>query len=107
MGLALAVGMLVDNAIVVLEAAFQELERGMDPREAALRGAKEMGMPLFASTLTTVVVFLPILLVEGIAGELFRDLVLAISVTLLCSLGVALTLVPLMVSRLLRSAGEE
>ena len=106
-GLALAVGMLVDNAIVVLEAAFQELERGMDPREAALRGAKEMGMPLFASTLTTVVVFLPILLVEGIAGELFRDLVLAISVTLLCSLGVALTLVPLMVSRLLRSAGEE
>ncbi|MEM9071425.1 MAG: efflux RND transporter permease subunit [Myxococcota bacterium] len=102
-GLALAVGMLVDNAIVVLEAAFQELERGETPTEAALRGAREMAMPLFASTLTTVVVFLPILLVEGIAGELFRDLVLSITVTLLCSLGIALTLVPLLISRGLKS----
>ena len=98
-GLALAIGMLVDNGIVVLEAAFQELEKGKAPARAAREGAREMGMPLFASTLTTVVVFLPILLVEGIAGELFRDLVLTISISLLCSLLVALTLVPLMASR--------
>ncbi|MCB9615506.1 MAG: efflux RND transporter permease subunit [Sandaracinus sp.] len=100
-GLALAIGMLVDNGIVVLEAAFQELERGASARMAALRGAREMTLPLFASTLTTCVVFLPILLVEGIAGELFRDLVLAITITLLASLGVAITVVPLLVSRAL------
>jgi len=100
-GLALAVGMLVDNGIVVLEAAFQHLEKGATPAQAALRGAREMSLPLFASTLTTVVVFLPILLVEGIASELFRDLVLTITTTLLCSLLVAVSLVPLMASKLI------
>ena len=100
-GLALAIGMLVDNGIVVLEAAFQQVEKGASAREAAMLGAKEMAMPLVASTLTTVVVFLPILLVEGIAGELFRDLVLTITVTLLASLVIATTLVPLMASKLI------
>ncbi|MGF1465141.1 MAG: efflux RND transporter permease subunit [Sandaracinaceae bacterium] len=100
-GLALAIGMLVDNGIVVLEAAFQHLESGATPAEAALRGSREMSMPLVASTLTTVVVFLPILLVPGIAGELFRDMVLTICTTLLTSLVVAITLVPLMASRML------
>lgn len=100
-GLALAIGMLVDNGIVVMEAAFQHLEKGATPAEAAVLGAREMGMPLVASTLTTVVVFLPIILVEGIAGELFRDMVLTITVTLLASLVVALSLVPLMASRML------
>ncbi|HJL15750.1 MAG TPA: efflux RND transporter permease subunit [Sandaracinaceae bacterium LLY-WYZ-13_1] len=104
-GLALAIGMLVDNGIVVLEAAFQHLERGVRPARAALNGAREMSMPLVASTLTTVVVFLPILLVEGIAGELFRDMVLTICITLLSSLFVALSLVPLMASRMLGRAG--
>lgn len=98
-GLALAIGLIVDNGIVVLEATYQYREAGYGPFESARRGASEMSLPLFASTLTTVVVFLPILLVEGIAGELFRDLVLTITVTLLCSLLVALTLVPLMASR--------
>lgn len=100
-GLALAIGMLVDNGIVVLEAAFQHLEAGATKEEAAVRGAKEMSMPLVASTLTTVVVFMPILLVEGIAGELFRDMVLTICISLLSSLVVALSLVPLMASRML------
>ncbi|MCB9594409.1 MAG: efflux RND transporter permease subunit [Sandaracinaceae bacterium] len=100
-GLALAIGMLVDNGIVVLEAAFQHLEKGATPAEAAVLGAREMGMPLVASTLTTVVVFLPIMLVEGIAGELFRDMVLTITITLLSSLVVALSLIPLMASRML------
>jgi len=100
-GLALAIGMLVDNGIVVLEAAFQHVEKGKTPAEAAIAGTKEMSMPLVASTLTTVVVFLPILLVDGIAGELFRDLVLTITTTLLCSLLVAMSLVPLMASKLI------
>ncbi|MFK7991283.1 MAG: efflux RND transporter permease subunit [Sandaracinaceae bacterium] len=100
-GLALAIGMLVDNGIVVIEATFQHLERGSSPWEAAFRGAREMGMPLVASTLTTVVVFMPILLVDGIAGELFRDMVLTICVSLLSSLAVALSLVPMMASRML------
>jgi HAE1 family hydrophobic/amphiphilic exporter-1 len=99
-GLALAIGMLVDNGIVVLEASFQHVEKGKSPAEAAIAGTREMSMPLVASTLTTVVVFLPILLVDGIAGELFRDLVLTITTTLLCSLFVAVTLVPLMASKL-------
>ena len=98
-GLALAIGMLVDNGIVVLESTFQYVEAGEPPRRAAVLATQEMGMPLFASTMTTVVVFLPILLVEGIAGELFRDLVLTICVSLLSSLLVALTLVPLMASK--------
>lgn len=105
-GLALAIGMIVDNGIVVLEAAYQHLDTGKSRREAALLGARDMSMPLTASTLTTVVVFLPILLVEGIAGELFRDLVLTISVTLLSSLLVAVSLVPLMVSRMGKPTGR-
>ncbi len=102
-GLALAIGMLVDNGIVVLEATVQHIEKGKSPADAALHGAQEMSMPLVASTLTTVVVFLPILLVEGIAGELFRDMVLTICISLLASLVVALSLVPLMSARLIRT----
>lgn len=98
-GLVLAIGMIVDNGIVVLEATFQNVEKGLSPAAAAIEAAREMGMPITASTLTTVVVFLPILLVEGIAGELFRDMVLTICSSLLCSLLVALTLVPLMSSK--------
>src|SRR5690606_8303430 len=84
---------------VVLEATFQHVEKGMSPIDASIEAAREMSMPITASTLTTVVVFLPILLVEGIAGELFRDMVLTICASLLCSLVVALTLVPLMASK--------
>ncbi len=100
-GLALAIGMLVDNGIVVLEAIFQRVEKGEHGIQAAIHGAKEMAMPVVASTLTTVVVFLPILLVEGMAGQLFRDLSLTIAVTLMSSLVVSLSLVPLMASRML------
>ena len=100
-GLALAIGMLVDNGIVVLEAAFQHVEKGRSTAEAAMLGAREMSMPVVASTLTTVVVFLPILLVDGIAGEIFRDMVLTITISLLASLVVSLSLVPLMTARML------
>ncbi|MDQ3036175.1 MAG: efflux RND transporter permease subunit [Myxococcota bacterium] len=105
-GLVLAIGMIVDNGIVVLEATFQNVEKGLSPGAAAIEAAREMSMPITASTLTTVVVFLPILLVEGIAGELFRDMVLTICTSLICSLFVALTLVPLMASKALGTDHE-
>ncbi len=100
-GLALAVGMLVDNSIVVQEAVFLRAEEGAPPREAAILGAKEVGMAITASTLTTVVVFLPVLFVPGIAGQIFRDMSLTVCVSLTISLLVALTAVPLASSRLL------
>lgn len=97
-GLVLAIGMVVDNATVVLEATFQNLEKGMKPAAAAIAASEEMTLPLVASTLTTCVVFLPILLVEGIAGELFRDMVLTICISMLASLVVSVTLIPLVAS---------
>ena len=100
-GLALAVGLLVDNSIVVLEAIFRRREEGEPAREAAYNGTKEVAMAITASTLTTLSVFVPILFVPGIAGELFNDMVVTICFSLAISLGVALTLVPLMASRLM------
>lgn len=97
-GLALAVGMLVDNSVVVLENIFSHIERGVSRAEAAIKGTEEMAMPITASTLTTVVVFLPMLFVPGIAGQMFRELSLTICFSLIASLIVALTLVPLMAS---------
>lgn len=101
-GLALAVGLLVDNSIVVLESIFRHREAGKDPREAANVGANEVAMAITASTLTTVSVFVPVLFVPGIAGELFNDMVVTICFSLGVSLIVALTLVPLLASRLLK-----
>ncbi len=101
-GLALAVGMLVDNSIVVLENIFRHLERGEGRRPAAVSGAREVGMAITASTLTTVAVFAPVLFVPGIAGMMFRDMAITICASLAVSLLVALTLVPLMASRIVR-----
>ncbi|MBU4001683.1 MAG: efflux RND transporter permease subunit, partial [Proteobacteria bacterium] len=99
-GLALAVGMLVDNSIVVLESIYRHREQGEAPRVAADEGAREVAMAITASTLTTVAVFVPVLFVPGIAGELFKDMVITICVSLGASLIIALTLVPLLASRL-------
>lgn len=93
-GLALGVGMLVDNAIVVLEAIDRHRLGGLSRREAAQRGASEVAGAVTASTLTTVAVFLPIVFVEGIAGQLFYDLAVTICLSLLASLVVSLTVVP-------------
>ncbi len=102
-GLALALGMLVDNSIVVQESIFLRAEAGDPPREAAVQGSKEVTLAIAASTLTTLVVFLPILFVPGIAGKMFRDLSITVCVSLTVSLLVAMTAVPLASSRLLRS----
>jgi HAE1 family hydrophobic/amphiphilic exporter-1 len=98
-GLALGVGMLVDNSIVVLENVFRHRENGVEPLEAAGRGADEVQGAITASTLTTISVFGPIIYVEGVAGELFGDLSLAVAFSLLASLLVALTLLPTLAAR--------
>ncbi|MEO1086042.1 MAG: efflux RND transporter permease subunit [Acidobacteriota bacterium] len=93
-GLALGVGMLVDNAIVVLEAIYKHREAGAGRVEAARRGAGEVGQAVIASTLTTVAVFLPVVFLEGVAAQLFRDQALTVSFALIASLAVSLTLIP-------------
>ncbi|HOV59543.1 MAG TPA: efflux RND transporter permease subunit [Candidatus Hydrogenedentes bacterium] len=98
-GLALGVGMLVDNSIVVLESIFRCREEGDDLMTAADRGTQEVSGAVIASTLTTVCVFFPIAFVQGIAGQLFKDLALSVTFSLLASLLTAMYLVPLMVSR--------
>jgi len=93
-GLALGVGMLVDNAIVVIENIFRHEQIGVQPREAAVKGAEEVSEAITSSTLTTIAVFLPMLFVVGIAGQLFKDLLFTVTFSLVASLLVALTLVP-------------
>ncbi|MDZ7808569.1 MAG: efflux RND transporter permease subunit [Gracilimonas sp.] len=105
-GLTLAVGLVVDNAVVVLENIFRFREQGADRDEASVSGAKEVAVPIIVSTLTTLVVFLPILFVPGIAGFLFRDLALTISFSLIVSTFVALTLIPLMASQFYKEASQ-
>lgn len=105
-GLALAVGMLVDNSIVVLENTVRFIEDGQTPMEAAVNGPSEILMAIVASTLTTISVFVPILFIPGIAGVLFKDMAITICVSLAASLFVAVSLVPLMGSRWLLSEAE-
>ncbi|OIP40949.1 MAG: hypothetical protein AUK47_07330 [Deltaproteobacteria bacterium CG2_30_63_29] len=104
-GLALAIGMLVDNAIVVLENIVRLRDEGLPLRDAAIQGAAEVSGAVTASTLTTVSVFVPILFVPGIAGVMFRDMAITICFALGVSLAVALTFVPLAASRLMKRHG--
>jgi len=105
-GLALGMGMLVDNAIVVLENVFRHREEGADRKTAASVGTNEVSKAIIASTLTTISVFLPIVFVPGIAGVMFKDQALTVTFSLACSLIIALTLVPLLCSRFLRLESE-
>ena len=98
-GLALGVGMLVDNAIVVLESINRYAKKGLPPHKSALTGTSEVGKAVTASTLTTIFVFVPIIFVQGIAGQLFTDQALTVTYSLLASLFVALTLIPMLTSR--------
>lgn len=100
-GLALGVGMLVDNSIVVLENIYRFRQEGHSRKEAAEIGAKEVTMAITASTLTTVAVFLPIVFVEGITATIFKQLALTVTMSLMASLVVSLTLVPMLSSKLL------
>ena len=100
-GIALGIGLIVDNSIVVLENIFRHREAGMNGLEAAKRGAAEVGMAISASTLTTIVVFLPLALTSGLVGILTRPLGLTVVAALIASLVLALTLVPMMGARMI------
>ncbi len=100
--LAVAVGRVVDDSIVVLESIYRHAQRGEDARTAAFTGTKEVGMAITASTITTVAVFLPLGFVGGLVGEVFRPFALTVSFSLLASLLVALTVVPVVASFLIR-----
>ena len=106
-GLALGIGMLVDNSIVVLESIQRYREKGADLYTAALEGTSEVAGAVTASTFTTVAVFFPIIFVEGIAGQLFKDMALTVTYSLLASLVVSLTLVPMLNSTLRRESSKE
>lgn len=106
-GLALGVGMLVDNSIVVIENIYRMRSEGTPAARAAVRGAKEVAGAIAASTLTTICVFLPIVFTEGITRQLFTDMGLTIAYSLVASLLVALTLVPALSSTLLKTASEK
>jgi len=95
-GLALGVGMLVDNGIVVIENTFRLREEGKDRKTSSILGASQVGMAITASTLTTIVVFLPMIFAQGITGKMTRGMALAITFSLVSSLFVALTVVPLL-----------
>lgn len=105
-GLALGVGMLVDNSIVVIENIYRLRNQGFSIRKAAVEGAGQVAGAIFASTLTTVCVFVPIIFTEGITRQLFVDIALTIAYTLAASLIVALTFVPMMASGALKNTRE-
>lgn len=101
-GLALGIGMLVDNSIVVIENIYRHLSMKKAPKQAASDGAREVATAITASTLTTISVFLPVVFITGIVGNLFREFALTVSFSLLASLLVALTVVPMIASRVLK-----
>lgn len=100
-GLALGIGMLVDNAIVVLENIYRHRESGLSRVKAAVQGSEEVTAAVIASTLTTLAVFLPLIFVRGMSGVMFKQLSYVVAFALACSLAVALTLVPMLASRIL------
>ena len=106
-GLALGVGMLVDNSIVVIENIYRLRSKGLSAKEAAIKGAASVSGAIFASTLTTISVFIPIIFIQGVTRQLFTDMGLTIAYSLLASLIVALTLVPAMASTVFKNATEK
>jgi len=102
MALTIAVGFVVDDAIVMLENIYRHIEDGMNPREAALKGAREIGFTIISISLSLVAVFIPLLLMGGIVGRLFREFAMTVALTVLVSAVVSLTLTPMMCARFLK-----
>lgn len=107
MALTISTGFVVDDAIVVIENITRYLERGLTPLEAALRGAREIGFTVLSISISLVAVFIPILMMGGIVGRLFREFAVTLSVAIMVSLVVSLTTTPMMCARLLRLQREE
>ena len=107
MGLTIAVGFVVDDAIVMLENIVRHIEEGMKPMEAALKGAGEIGFTIISISISLIAVFIPLLLMGGIVGRLFREFAITVSITIAVSALVSLTLTPMMASRFLSSERRE
>jgi multidrug efflux pump len=107
MALTIATGFVVDDAIVVIENISRYLEQGMSPLESALKGAEEIGFTVLSISISLVAVFIPILLMGGIVGRLFREFAVTLSVAILVSLAISLTTTPMMCSRLLKNPEDE
>lgn len=103
-GLALGAGMLVDNAIIVMENIFRNLESGLSVREAAIKGTAEVGGAITASTITTIIVFLPIVYLQGVSGELFKDQAWTVAFSLISSLIVAIFFIPMLFDKFFKNA---
>src|SRR6202011_5282703 len=106
MALTIAVGFIIDDAIVMVENIIRHIEAGETPLAAALAGSREIGFTIVSMTLSLVAVFIPLLLMSGLVGRLFREFAVTVSVAILMSGVVSLTLTPMMCSQLLKSAGE-
>ena len=106
MGLTIAIGFIVDDAIVMLENIHRHIEDGMAPMQAAIQGAREVGFTIVAMSISLVAVFIPLLLMGGILGRLFREMAVTVSVAILLSMIVSLTLTPVMCSRFLRRESD-
>ena len=107
LGIVLATGLVVDDAIVVLENIYQKIEQGMKPREAAFKGSEEIFFAIVSTTVTLVAVFLPIMFLQGLTGRLFREFGVVVAGSVMISAFVSLTLTPMMCSRLLREGDHE
>ena len=107
MALTIATGFVVDDAVVVIENTVRHLEEGLSPMQAALKSAGEIGFTIISITISLIAVFIPLFLMSGYVGELFREFAVAVSVALVLSLAIALTLAPMMCSRLLKPEGEQ
>jgi len=107
LGIVLATGLVVDDAIVVLENIYQKIEQGMSPREAAFKGSEEIFFAIVSTTITLVAVFLPIMFLQGLTGRLFREFGVVVAGAVFVSAFVSLTLTPMMSSRLLRAGDHE
>ncbi len=106
-GLALGIGMLVDNSIVVLENIYRLREKGMGKKEAAIQGSEEVTSAIIASTLTTLAVFLPLIFMQGMSGVMFKQLSYVVSFSLFCSMLTALTLIPMLAGKFLNPSRSE
>jgi HAE1 family hydrophobic/amphiphilic exporter-1 len=107
LGITLAVGLVVDDAIVMLENIVRHVEEGMDPFQAALIGSKEMGFTIFSISISLVAVFIPIFFMPGVIGGLFHEFAIVVSLAIVVSAGVSLTLVPMLASRFLKHEKED
>src|ERR1700712_3715136 len=107
MALTIATGFVVDDAVVVLENVSRHIEEGMSPFDAALQGAREVGFTVVSMSISLIAVFVPILMMGGIIGRLFREFAVTLSAAILVSLVISLTTTPMMCARVLRPESEE